>query len=128
MATNLVDEFPDDDFPISFDDYQSISSKFEKEEVFPSTSNTKCASNQENTNVIPCTSSYNEKLLEMLLAHLDHKMKISKNAKELLSEILRIYSLEIISRAGDQATKEGSSKIGQEHLEKVLPQFLLDFN
>ena len=52
MATNLVDEFPDDDFPISFDDYQGISSKFEEEEVFPSTSNTKCASNQENTNVI----------------------------------------------------------------------------
>ena len=128
MATNLVDEFPDDDFPISFDDYHGISSKFEEEEVFPSTSNTKCASNQENTNVIPCTSSYNEKLLEMLLAHLDHKMKISKNSKELLAEILRIYSLEIISRAGDQATKEGSSKIGQEHLEKVLPQFLLDFN
>ena len=128
MATNLVDEFPDDDFPISFDDYHGIASNFEEEEVFPSTSNTKCPPNEEKTNVIPCTSSYNEKLLEMLLAHLDHKMKISKNSKELLAEILRIYSLEMITRAGDQATKEGSSKIGQEHLEKVLPQFLLDFN
>ena len=128
MATNLVDEFPDDDFPISFYDYHGIASKFEEEEVFPSTSHTKCPSNEENTNVIPCTSLYNEKLIEMLLAHLDHKMKISKNSKQLLTEILRIYSLEIITRAGDQATKEGSSKIGQEHLEKVLPQFLLDFN
>ena len=128
MATNLVDEFPDDDFPISFDDYHGIDSKFEEEEVFPSTSHTKCPSNEENTNVIPCTSSYNEKLMEALLAHLDHKMKASKNSKQLLTEILRIYSLEIITRAGDQATKEGSSKIGQEHLEKVLPQFLLDFN
>ena len=128
MATNLVDEFPDDDFPISLDDYHGIASKFEEEEVFPSTSHTKCPSNEENTNVIPCTSSYNEKLLERLLAHLDHKMKVSKNSKQLLTEILRIYSLEIITRAGDQATKEGSSKIGQEHLEKVLPQFLLDFN
>ena len=72
MATNLVDEFPDDDFPISFDDYHGIASKFEEEEVFPSTSHTKCPSNEENTNVIPCTSSYNEKLIEMLLAHLDH--------------------------------------------------------
>ena len=128
MATRLVDEFSDDDFPISFDDYHDISSKFEEEEVFPSTSHTKYPSTEENTNVIPCTSSYNEKLIEMLLAHLDHKMKVSKNSKQLLTEILRIYSLEIITRAGDQATKEGSSKIGQEHLEKVLPQFLLDFN
>ena len=128
MTTNLVDEFPDDDFPISFDDYHGIASKFEEEEVFPSTSHTKCPLNEENTNVIPCTSSYNDKLIEMLLAHLDHKMKVSKNSKQLLTEILRIYSLEIITRAGDQATKEGSSKIGQEHLEKVLPQFLLDFN
>ena len=128
MTTNLVDEFPDDDFPISFDDYHGIASKFEEVKVCPSTSHTKCPSKEENINVIPCTSSYNEKLLEMLLAHLDHKMKVSKNSKQLLTEILRIYSLEIITRAGDQATKEGSSKIGQEHLEKVLPQFLLDFN
>ena len=36
--------------------------------------------------------------------------------------------LQIAHRAGEQARLEGASSVSPEHLEKVLPQLLLDFS
>ena len=73
---------------------------------------------------------FNEKMLQKLLQkHFkDNKTKMSPDALKLFAELLRVYSAEIITRAGEQALKEESGSVTMEQLEKVLPQFLLDFN
>ena len=43
------------------------------------------------------------------------------------SKMLRIYVVEAASRASSQAKCEGSTVVELEHLEKILPQLLLDF-
>merc|ERR1719430_239012 len=108
MASKEVDMLPDDDFPNVSDHFNENPSN----DVTPEKAN----------------NSFNEKTIENLLKCLQPKLKVTKNASPLLQELLRIYSVELISRAGEQAIKEGSSGVSQEHLEKVLPQFLLDFN
>ena len=40
---------------------------------------------------------------------------------------MRIFVMEAMTRAAEQAKKEDSDEISLEHLEKILPQFLLDF-
>ncbi len=42
-------------------------------------------------------------------------------------EYMRIYVLEAITRAAEQAKKEDCHEVTLDHLEKILPQFLLDF-
>ena len=108
MASKEVDMIPDDDFPNISDHLNELPSN--------------------NENPIQPTNTFNEKTIENLIKHNKPKLKMSKNASPLVQELLRIYSVELITRAGEQAIKEGSDSISQEHLEKVLPQFLLDFN
>ena len=108
MASKEVDVIPDDDFPNISDHLNELPCN--------------------NENPIQQTSTFNEKTIENLIKHNKPKLKMSKNVSPLLQELLRMYSVELISRAGEQAIKEGSDSISQEHLEKVLPQFLLDFN
>ena len=36
--------------------------------------------------------------------------------------------LEVMTRSAEQAKKEDSNEVTLEHLEKILPQFLLDFS
>jgi len=55
------------------------------------------------------------------------KTKYSNDALTMTTEMLRIYVLEAAHRAAAQAKAEGSEAVELEHLEKVLPQFLLDF-
>jgi len=55
------------------------------------------------------------------------KTKYSNDALNMTTEMLRIYVLEAASRATAQAKSEGCDTVELEHLEKVLPQFLLDF-
>ena len=43
------------------------------------------------------------------------------------TEYMRIFVLEAITRAAEQAKKEDCHEVTLEHLEKILPQFLLDF-
>lgn len=75
-------------------------------------------------------TTFNEKTIEALIKSnfKSEKMKISSDAVKLFTELLRIHSLEVLSRAAEQAKKEGSDLVQTEHLEKVLPQFLLDFS
>ena len=55
------------------------------------------------------------------------KTKYSNEALTMTTEMLRIYVLEAAHRAASQARSEGSQVVELEHLEKVLPQLLLDF-
>ena len=55
------------------------------------------------------------------------KTKYSNESLLLTTEMLRIYVLEAADRAARQAKSEGSDTVQLEHLEKVLPQFLMDF-
>jgi len=55
------------------------------------------------------------------------KTKYSNEGLAMTTEMLRIYVLEAAHRAASQAKSEGSQVVELEHLEKVLPQFLLDF-
>ena len=75
-------------------------------------------------------TTFNEKNIEALTksSFKNPKTKISSDAVKLFTELLRVHALEMLSRAAEQAKKEGSSQVLNEHIEKVLPQFLLDFS
>ncbi|KAL3618079.1 FANCM-MHF complex subunit Mhf2 [Castilleja foliolosa] len=49
------------------------------------------------------------------------------NALKMSCELLRIFVTEAIQRAAAIAEAEGSLKIEATHLERILPQLLLDF-
>ncbi|KAG5523028.1 hypothetical protein RHGRI_034993 [Rhododendron griersonianum] len=49
------------------------------------------------------------------------------NALKLSSELLRVFVTEAVERAATIAEAEGASTIEATHLERVLPQLLLDF-
>ncbi|KAK3014842.1 hypothetical protein RJ639_008769 [Escallonia herrerae] len=49
------------------------------------------------------------------------------NALKLSCELLRVFVAEAIQRASTIAEAEGVSKIEATHLERILPQLLLDF-
>ncbi|GAB2269743.1 FANCM-MHF complex subunit Mhf2 [Dionaea muscipula] len=49
------------------------------------------------------------------------------NALKLSSELLRLFVTEAIQRAAIIAEAEGLTKIEATHLERILPQLLLDF-
>jgi len=63
-------------------------------------------------------------------------LKVNDSAVKVTGELLRIYTLELLTRAAEQAIREedpheassAAAEVTTEHLEKVLAQFLLDFN
>lgn len=55
-------------------------------------------------------------------------LKLGKDALKLKAELLRVFVDEAVSRSGQLARQEGFSEINPEHIEKVLPQLLLDFS
>ena len=55
------------------------------------------------------------------------KTKYSNDALAMTTELMKIYVIEAANRAATQAKKEGNEVVELEHLEKILPQFLLDF-
>lgn len=54
------------------------------------------------------------------------KTKISDDVVQLVIEIINAGVTESVLRAGKQAKMEGSETIQVEHVEKVLPQLILD--
>jgi len=52
---------------------------------------------------------------------------VSKNAMKLSAEYMRLFVLEAIHRSEQLARDEGSPSVEIEHLQKILPQLLLDF-
>ncbi|XP_075703105.1 centromere protein X isoform X2 [Rhinoderma darwinii] len=65
------------------------------------------------------------KLLNM---HLEaDKTKVSGDSLLLLAELLKVFVYEAASRAARQALSEDVPIVNIEHVEKILPQLLLDF-
>ena len=56
------------------------------------------------------------------------KTKMSSDAVRLTSEVIKVYILEALERAAQQAKRQDTTEVTPEHFEKILPQFLLDFN
>lgn len=52
---------------------------------------------------------------------------LSVSATKLSAELLRLFTVEAVRRAAEYATSEGQSLVTPEHIEKILPQLLLDF-
>ena len=74
-------------------------------------------------------TTFKDKTIENLLKKSGSGLtKISEPAVKCTGELMRIYSLEILTRSAEQAMKEGATTVTTEHLEKVLAQFLLDLN
>lgn len=74
--------------------------------------------------------TFNERTIEGLIKRKfnNEKTKLSQDALKLMCEVVKIHALELMHRGAEQAVKEGAQEVSMEHLEKVLPQFLLDFS
>nr|XP_054763000.1 centromere protein X-like [Lytechinus pictus] len=57
----------------------------------------------------------------------EEKTKINKDALVLIVELARIFVTEGACRSAQQAKSESAMVVEPRHLEKVLPQLLLDF-
>ncbi|XP_054249966.1 centromere protein X [Indicator indicator] len=57
----------------------------------------------------------------------DSRTRVSGDAQLLMAEMLKVFVREAAARAARQAQAEDVEKVDIEHLEKVLPQLLLDF-
>ncbi|XP_069689073.1 centromere protein X-like [Periplaneta americana] len=69
-----------------------------------------------------------EALREILKLHfIDSKTRIMDDTLLLVAEVVRTMTAEAILRACRQAKVEEQSVIQVEHVEKILPQLMLDF-
>ncbi|XP_078467161.1 centromere protein X-like isoform X1 [Lampetra planeri] len=57
----------------------------------------------------------------------DEKTKVNADALKLMTSLIRLFVTEAAMRAGRQAESEAVDVVDVAHLEKVLPQLLLDF-
>ncbi|VVD03845.1 unnamed protein product [Leptidea sinapis] len=57
----------------------------------------------------------------------DNKTKLGNDALTLVVEVAKALVTETCLRASTQALREGSDKVDIEHVEKCLPQLMLDF-
>ena len=68
-----------------------------------------------------------ERTVEQLAKMEAPGIKFSNEGLSLTTEMLRIYTLEAAHRAAAQVKAEGGSQVEVEHIQKILPQLLLDF-
>ena len=57
----------------------------------------------------------------------EEKTKISSDAVVVLTKLMDMFIKEAIERATQQAEVESVDEVDIEHLEKILPQLMLDF-
>ncbi|CAH0713174.1 unnamed protein product, partial [Brenthis ino] len=57
----------------------------------------------------------------------DNKTKLGNDALTLVVEVAKCLVTETCLRATNEALREGSDKVDIEHVEKCLPQLMLDF-
>nr|XP_037286666.1 centromere protein X-like [Rhipicephalus microplus] len=57
----------------------------------------------------------------------DDKIRISADAVKLIAELFRVLTMEAVHRATEQAKVQCDTVVTTEHLEKILPQLVLDF-
>ncbi|XP_013392285.1 centromere protein X-like [Lingula anatina] len=65
------------------------------------------------------------KLLQMQFK--DEKTRVSGDAQKVMTTLMQIYVSEAAARAAKQAKNEGTTVVGVDHFEKILPQLMLDF-
>ena len=58
----------------------------------------------------------------------DRLIKLGEGALKLKTELMNIFVEETLMRLGQIAHHEGFSEVHPEHVEKILPQLLLDFS
>ncbi|XP_074967616.1 centromere protein X [Phalacrocorax aristotelis] len=69
-----------------------------------------------------------ETVNRMLRLHFrDERTRVNGEAQLLMAEMLNVFVREAAARAVRQAQVEDLEKVDIEHVEKVLPQLLLDF-
>lgn len=55
------------------------------------------------------------------------KLNIKEEAIVASAEVVRMFVAELVQRAAEGAKEDGEDTVDGTHLERVLPQFLLDF-
>lgn len=55
------------------------------------------------------------------------KINARDNAPAMLAELIRVFVAEAATRAANQAHQDDASVCEVDHVEKILPQLLLDF-
>ena len=55
-------------------------------------------------------------------------VKLNVDAAELISELLRLFTVEAFHRAQSEAIIEDSATIEPEHIGRIIAQIMLDFN
>eukprot|EP00039_Didymoeca_costata_P005609 m.82987 g.82987 ORF g.82987 m.82987 type:complete len:78 (-) comp12898_c0_seq1:864-1097(-) len=68
-----------------------------------------------------------EVISKIINKHVDGKTKIQQDAVKLTAEFLGCFVEEAAHRAAVEAKAEELLEVTPEHLEKILPQLLLDF-
>eukprot|EP00729_Bicosta_minor_P004159 gene4159-19166_t len=68
-----------------------------------------------------------ETLAKIFAKEWSGKTKANQDALKLSAELMRCFVLEAAHRAGVECKASGLPEVTPEHLEKVLPQLLLDF-
>ncbi|KDR11906.1 centromere protein X-like [Zootermopsis nevadensis] len=69
-----------------------------------------------------------EAIREVLKLHfVDSKTRITEDVLQLVAEVIRIITTEATLRASRQASIEGLVEVQILHVEKILPQLMLDF-
>lgn len=81
-----------------------------------------------------CNEKFTEEFIKSLVQYnlCDKSTKISpkdspKGALALIAELMNVFVTETATRAAQQALQEGDEVCEVEHIEKILPQILLDF-
>ncbi|XP_026523124.1 centromere protein X [Notechis scutatus] len=76
-----------------------------------------------------CAGGFKKETVNKLLQlHFkDDKTRASGDAVLLMAEMLKIFVREAAARAARQAQTEDVTRVEVEHMEKILPQLLLDF-
>ncbi|PSN33705.1 hypothetical protein C0J52_26702 [Blattella germanica] len=80
-------------------------------------------------NIKKLTSNFKlEAVKEIMKLHFsDSKTRLSDDTLLLVMQVLHTLTVEATLRAGKQARLEESTRIQLEHVEKILPQLMLDF-
>ncbi|XP_076459176.1 centromere protein X-like isoform X2 [Babylonia areolata] len=73
-------------------------------------------------------ASFKAKTVQSILQRhfCDDKTKVNTDALNLMTELIRVFTSEAAERSAVQAKKDGSDVVSVEHVEKILPQLLLD--
>lgn len=72
---------------------------------------------------------FKEETLKLILTNhfKEEKTRLTSDAVSMLKNLMELFVDEAIQRACRQAELESSGKVDIEHLEKILPQLLMDF-